>query len=127
MKFREYTLESGKQIFLGKDASNNDKLVRAAKRKDVLLHTAAPGSPFCNVGEAPTSAEIKQAAIVCARYSQDWRNNKKDVMVHEFLRSDTSKRKSMKMGCWGVKKQKDMKVKKIDIEKFEKETKKLNP
>jgi len=25
-----------------------------------------------------------EAAIFCARYSQDWRNNKKDVMVHQF-------------------------------------------
>ena len=79
------------------------------------MHTAAPGSPFCNVGEKPSKEEIKQAAIICAHYSQDWRNNQKDIIVHQFIKSDTYKKPGMAEGPWGVKRQEKIKIKKIDI------------
>jgi len=115
MAFREYTLASGRMIHLGRDAVSNDDLVRAAAPTDTLLHTAAPGSPFCNVGTDASKAEVKEAAVVCAKYSQDWRNNKKDVVVNKFMRSDMDKSPKMKAGCWGVCKQETIKVKKVDI------------
>jgi predicted ribosome quality control (RQC) complex YloA/Tae2 family protein len=121
MKFREFILESGRKIVLGKDSLGNDKLVFSAERNDVLLHTAMPGSPFCNIGEKPTKEEINQAAIVCAKFSQDWRDNKKDVIIHMFLKSNTSKPKEMKPGSWVVKKKENIKVKKSDILEFERE------
>jgi len=118
MKFREFILSSGTKIILGRNAENNDELVDAAKRNDFLLHTAAPGSPFCNAGNKPSKEDINESAIICARYSQDWRDNKKDVIVHGFLKADTYKRKDMKKGTWGVKKQKKIKVKKEEIAKL---------
>jgi len=121
MKFREVILDSGKQVFLGKNAENNDKLVREANEKDVLLHTKKPGSPFCNLGEKPTKKEIKQGAVFCALKSQDWRDNKNNVVVHVFKKSDVYKRKGMKIGTWGVRKKiEEIKVKKSEILKLDK-------
>ena len=124
MKFREYILSSGLKVFGGRDAENNDELVRAANPKDVLLHTAEPGSPFVNVGGNPSKADLKEAAVFCAKYSQDWRDGKKDVVVNKFLRSDMNKSVKMKAGTWEVKKQVKVKVKvkKGDILRFEDET-----
>jgi len=119
MKFREFTLETGRKIFLGKNAENNDELVETADENDTLLHTSAPGSPFCNLGEKPGKKELKQAAIICAKFSQDWRDNKKDVIIHQFKKKDTIKKKTMKTGTWQVKKQKKIFVKKKEIEEFE--------
>ena len=64
--------------------------------------------------------DIKEAAIICAKYSQDWRDNKKDVLVHIFLGKDIFKEKIMPEGTFGVKTFKEIKVKKADIEGFEK-------
>ena len=111
---------SGLKIFGGKDAESNDELVRAAGRNDVMLHTAEPGSPFVNVGEKPLKKDLKEAAVFCAKYSQDWRDGKMDVVVNKFLRSDMNKSVKMKAGTWSVKKQEKVKVKAVDILKFEK-------
>ena len=120
-KFRVFELSSGKIISGGKDADNNDELVWQASPKDTLLHTFAPGSPFVNVGENPTKQEINEAAVFCAKFSRDWRDNKKDVTVNKFQRSDMSKEKKAKAGSWSVKKQETIKVKKSEILKLEKQ------
>jgi len=120
VNFREYVTASGLHLFGGRDAENNDKLVSEAGSKDVLLHTSAPGSPFVNVGEAPSKVDLKEASVFCAKYSQDWRDGKRDVVVNKFLKSDMNKSKKMKAGTWEVKKQEKMKVKKSDILNFEK-------
>jgi len=45
------------------------------------MHTAARGSSFCVVDSLkPSKNDLKETAIFCAKYSQDWRNNKKDVV-----------------------------------------------
>ena len=120
VNFRESTTSSGLHIFAGRDAENNDKLVWDAKPNNVLLHTSAPGSPFVNVGEKPSKKDIKEATIFCAKFSQDWRNSKQDIIVNIFLRKDMQKDKKMKMGTWNVKKQEKIRVKKSDILKYEK-------
>ncbi len=119
VNFREFVTLSGLNVFGGKDAENNDELVWEAKPKDVLLHTYMPGSPFVNIGEKASKSDIKEAAIFCAKYSQNWRNEKKDIVVNKFLRSDMNKSSKMKVGSWEVKKQKKIKVKNGDIIKFE--------
>ena len=117
--FRKYTTSSGLNIIGGRDSSNNDELCFFAKPKDVLLHTNAPGSPFVNLGEEPSKQEIKEGAIFCAKFSQDWRDSKRDVSVNKFLRKDMVKDKKMKSGTWSVKRQKRMRVRKSDILEFE--------
>lgn len=119
--FRKYTLRTNREILGGRDAENNDLLVKSAKRNDVILHTEAPGSPFVNLGEKPTKEEIKEAAVFCAKYSQDWRDRKSDVVVNKFIRSDMKKGILMKAGTWSVKKFEKLKIKRSEILKLEEE------
>lgn len=121
VNFREYVTASGLRVLGGKDSENNDKLVWDASPKDILLHTEAPGSPFVNLGEGPSKNDIKEAAVFCAKFSQVWRDTKKDTIVNKFQRSDMNKSKKMKSGTWNVSKEEKLKVKKEDILKFEKE------
>ena len=120
MNFRKHVLSTGRIVLAGKNATSNDELVNAASKKDIMLHTEASGSPFANAGEDPTKKEIEEAAIFCARYSQDWRDNKTDVLVKIFSRSSMHKDHTMDAGTWAVKDKETIKVKKSDILKFEK-------
>lgn len=120
-KFREFFTSSGKKVLIGKDAESNEALVKEFLGKtNIILHTAIPGSPFCVILEKPNKKDIKEVAIFCASKSQDWRDNKNDVMVHYFKGKDVYKKKGMKTGTFGVKKFKEIKVKKEDLEKWKK-------
>ena len=104
----------------GKSAENNEDLISQVSPKEIVLHTAEPGSPFCNIKGGATKADISEAAVFCAKYSQDWRDRKTDVVVHVFRGADVYKNKLlMKTGTFGVKKFDKVKVKKSDILKFE--------
>lgn len=120
MKFREFITSSGKKVLGGKNAEQNEELVKEfIGKSNKIFHTAAPGSPFCVIDNLkPNKEDINETAIFCASKSQDWRDNKQDVNVHAFTGKDTYKEKRMKAGMFGVKKFKIIKVKKKDIEKF---------
>ena len=111
---------SGLRVFGGRDSENNDKLVWDAKPNDMMLHTSAPGSPFVNVGSEAGKKDVKEAAVFCAKFSQDWRDSKRDVVVNVFVRKDMNKDKRAKAGSWNVSKQDKMRVKAVDVLKFEK-------
>ena len=115
VNYRKFILETGKEIFAGRDAITNDSLVSEAKPKDTLLHTLSPGSPFVNIGESPTKQELKQAAIFCASKSQAWRDTKKDITVNWFYKKDTTKDKKDKAGTWNTKHVGKIIVKKSEI------------
>lgn len=119
MKYREKTLKSGIKILLGKNAKNNDELVKEYKGKsNIILHTAAPGSPFCVLVGKAKKKDIYNAAAICASKSQDWRENKTDIKMHQFTGKDVRKPWFFsKTGTWKVNKVKTLKVKKIDIKK----------
>lgn len=126
MKPREYLLNSGARILLGKNSENNDELVKSYEGKEnVILHTSKPGSPFCIIEKLnPVKKEIKESAIVCASKSRDWRDSRGDVLVNQFSGKEVYKEKTMKTGTWGLKKKpKIIKVKKKEIEKHIKEIK----
>jgi len=120
MKFRQVVLESGAKIILGKDAKSNEELVKEFKgKKNTILHTAMPGSPFCVIEVKKLDrADVRAAAVYCARYSQDWRDNKGDVKVNVFTGKDVYKSKGMPTGTFGVKKSRTIAVKKEEIQKF---------
>lgn len=122
IKFREIVLESGTKILLGRDAKQNEALVKKFMKKNyIMLHTEKPGSPFCVIiDSSQTMIDIKEAAIYCARYSQDWRDNKKDVKVHWFDAVDVYKKKNMDIGTFGVKFWNYFNIKKKDIKELEK-------
>lgn len=119
VKFREIILLSGARFLLGKNEDSNDELMHDFKGKpNPILHTQAPGSPFCVIEKQVFEGDVYAAATACARYSQDWRDNKKDVKVNVFTGKDISKEKGMKPGLWNVKKFKTIIVKKQDILKL---------
>ncbi len=122
MKFREMILKSGTRILLGKNAENNDELVKKFKGKEnTIIHTVAPGSPFCVIDKLnPSKEEISASGAICARFSQDWRDNKKNVRVNIFTGKDVNKERGMKVGTWKVKKSKTKTIKKKEIIKIKK-------
>lgn len=119
IKFRERIIpESGTRLFLGKDAKNNDKLMEKFRGKEnIIIHTSKPGSPFCVIDEdlKPSEKIINASGAICAGYSQDWRTNKKDVIIHVFTGKDIYKQKNMKIGTWKAKKLREKKIKKEEI------------
>jgi len=120
IKFREFTTSSGKLVLAGRDAASNEKLVEQAGKNEYVLHTLAPGSPFCNIkcDKKETSKEdLKETAIFCAKYSQAWKKAKvkKDVKVHVFLGKDIFKKEGMKIGTFGVKNIKEIIARKSEI------------
>jgi len=102
MKPRRIKLKTGTEIFLGKDAESNDELMKKFRGKENrILHTVAPGSPFCVIEKLkPEKREIEEAGVYCARYSQDWRDNKRDVKVHVFDGKSIKKSLFAKKGSW---------------------------
>jgi len=121
--FRKFTTQSGKLVLAGKDAESNENLIKQASKNELVFHTKARGSPFVNIKSDKneiTKEDIKEATLICAKYSHDWRDNKKDVIVHIFLGNDIQKEKSMPQGTFAVKNFKEIKVNKQEILEFEK-------
>ncbi len=118
MKFREIITNRGTIIFGGKNATNNEELVKQIRKEEDAFHTAEPGSPFVNIKGKAKKGDIKDAAVFCAAYSKDWKKNKSSVAVHRFKGKDIYKTSDMKTGTFGVKKIKKIKVKKEGIERF---------
>ena len=120
IKFREFTTSSGKIVLGGKDAESNEELMKKFMDKSaIVLHTKEPGSPFC-VLESNNKKDIEEASVFCAKYSQAWKKAKvkKDIIVDCFSGKDVFKTKDMKLGTFGVKKYRVIKLKKKDIEEF---------
>lgn len=122
-KFREFTSSSGKKILCGKSAKNNEELIKQVRPDEIVLHTENPGSPFVNIKGKAEKKDIEESAVICAKYSQDWRDNKKDVLVHIFKGANIYKNKKMKLGTFGVREFQIKKVKKEDILNFEEKQK----
>ena len=121
MKFREVEKKSGIKLLLGRNARNNEELIKKFKGKgNIILHTASPGSPFCVIAEPIklSKRDVNASGAICAGYSQDWRDNKNDVKVHSFTGKDIYKRKGMKLGTFGVRKFKVINIKRRQIEKW---------
>lgn len=120
MRFREFITGSGKKVLCGKDAEQNEELVKQFIGKDNrIFHTAKPGSPFCVIEKLKHGKkDEKETAIFCASKSQDWRDNKGDVEVNIFRGEDVYKTKNMKTGMFGVKKFRTIIVTKKEIERF---------
>jgi predicted ribosome quality control (RQC) complex YloA/Tae2 family protein len=119
MNFRKFKTSSGKDVLCGKNAEQNEELVKQFIGKDnIIFHTAKPGSPFCVIEKIKHSKkDEKEAAIFCASKSQDWRDNKGDVEVNFFRGSEIYKRKDMKTGMFGVKRFRTIIITKKEIER----------
>ena len=118
MKFREIITDRGTMIFGGRNAENNEELVKQVRDNEEVFHTDAVGSGFVNIKGRARKGDIKDAAIFCAAYSKDWKKNKSDVIVHRFKGKNIYKSFGMKTGTFGVKKIKKIKIKKEEIQEF---------
>lgn len=115
--FRKELTSSGKLLLAGKTEANNEELIKKqVEKEELVFHTVARGSPFVVIKnsdkEKVSSQDILEAGIFCAKYSHDWRDNKKDVKIHYFNGKDIYKTSSMKTGTFGVKSSKEILIKK---------------
>lgn len=122
-KFRELVTSNGNLVYAGKNAENNEELVAQIEKDEEVFHTAEAGSPFVNIKGKPKKGSIKEAAVFCATYSKDWKKNQGDVIIHRFKGKDVYKKKDMKLGTFGIKEFKKMKINKIEIINFLQEKK----
>jgi predicted ribosome quality control (RQC) complex YloA/Tae2 family protein len=118
--FRERISKSGNLILAGKDSKSNEELIKQVGKDEEVFHTEEKGSPFVNIKGNPSIGDVKEAAIFCAVYSQDWKKNNQDVIVHRFKGKDIFKDRTMKQGTFGVRNFKKIKIKKKEIKEFEK-------
>lgn len=119
VKFRQGESPNGLKILAGKNSKNNEELVAQVSPEEFVFHTALPGSPFVNLKGKPKKEDIKYSALFCAKYSKDWRDNKKDVLIHKFKGKEIYKTKEMKEGTFGIKKFSTILIKSKEIKEFE--------
>jgi len=127
MNFKELKTASGTKFFLGRDEKTNDQLMEKFEGKEnTILHTVLPGSPFCVLDLEYSKEDLKEASLICASKSQDWRDHKKSVKLHLFSGKDIYKAKKMKTGTWGIRgKAKRIRIKKKEIKQWQ-SSKKFN-
>lgn len=127
MGFRIFYTTAGKEVIGGKSAGNNEELIKQIVERSIVLHTKEKGSPFVEIKlkekEKASKKDIYEAGVFCAVYSQDWKKNRKDVIMHIFKAGDIFKDNKMKTGTFGVKETRAMKIKMIDILKLEEKLK----
>jgi predicted ribosome quality control (RQC) complex YloA/Tae2 family protein len=119
INFRKFITKNGTFVLAGRNDESNESLVEQAGKDEEVFHTKEAGSPFVNIKGNPKSGDVKEAAIFCAKFSRDWKKNKKDVEVHRFLGKDIFKERGMKAGTFSVKKFKVIKIKKSEIEEWQ--------
>lgn len=118
MNFRELKTSSGKQLIAGKNAEQNEEVVKLADKEEIVMHTKAPGSPFVVIKGKASKRDITEAAVFCAAYSRDFKQNHSDIIIHMFRGKDIIKEEGMKPGTFGVKKAKSINVKRASIINF---------
>jgi len=106
--YRWFFTSSGALVVGGKNADQNDSLIKYISKKEEnfwVLHTSDPGSSFCVIikdSEKVTKKDIAETAIFCGSFSQAWKKNKNKTNVDIFMSVQVFKEKGMKAGTWGV-------------------------
>jgi hypothetical protein len=100
-KYRWFFTSSGKLVIGGKNAEQNEQIMKSTESDDYVLHTASPGSPFCII-KNPSKKDLEETAIFTGSFSHDWKNKKKKADVHVFKGGQVKKAKNMKTGTFGV-------------------------
>ena len=105
-KFRWFFTSRGFVVVGGKNQEQNEQLIKKyLDKKDIVLHTKAPGSPFCVIKASRkkiSGRDIKEAAIFCACFSQQWKKRKKQVEIHIFKSEQIFKEKRQKTGTFSI-------------------------
>ena len=100
-KYRWFFTSSGKPVVGGKNAQQNEEIVKKAGKESIIIHTKEPGSPFVIV-DCPNSKDLEEASIFCASFSQQWKKGKKSAIIHLFKGNQTSKESGQKTGTFSV-------------------------
>ena len=89
----------------GKSDEQNELVIRNFLKPDyVVMHTTAPGSSFMIIqSDKPIKKDLDETAIFTACFSKQWKNTNKNIDVDIFKGSQIYKSKSMKIGTFGVK------------------------
>ncbi len=104
-KFRWFFTSNNLLVFGGKSAEQNEETIPLAEKTDLILHTKLPGSPFCIIKSDEnriSEQDIKEAAVFCASFSQQWKKGKKNVEIHVFSPEQIFKDKKAKTGTFTV-------------------------
>ena len=101
----------------GKSDEQNEAVIKNFLRPDyTIMHTSLPGSPFMIIqSDKPTRNDLDETAVFCASFSQQWKNNKKQINIDIFKGNQIYKTKSMKIGTFGVKGDKETKKVKPEL------------
>jgi len=117
MRFRWFFTSHGLLVIGGKNAKQNELIIKEyANKDDLVLHTEMPGSPFCIIKSKPTDKpidfnkkskkiskqDIEEAAIFCACFSQAWKKKLNQVSVSVFKPTQIYKTKRMPTGTFGI-------------------------
>jgi len=115
-KYRWFYTSSDKLVVGGKNAEQNDELLKRLKKSDKeywVMHTSHPGSPFCAIiSEKTSKKDLEECATFTGCFSKAWKMRKKKTKVDIFKLSQIFKGKRMKIGTWGVK----GKIKTLEVE-----------
>ncbi len=105
--FRSFITSQNLLVLAGKNSEQNEQVIKQAEKGELILHTHAPGSPFCVI-KAPAqkvgTASLKEAAIFCAAFSKAFKHGSKSIGVHLFKKEEVYKTKAMPQGTFGVRK-----------------------
>ena len=95
----------------GKSDSQNELVIKNFLKPDyTIMHTSLPGSPFMIIqSDKPTKKDLDETAIFTASFSKQWKNGSKNIEVDIFNGWQVYKVKSMKIGTFGVKGNKETK------------------
>ncbi len=86
------------------DEQNELALDSFLKPNYIVMHTSAPGSPFCIIqSNNPSKIDIEETAIFCACFSQQWKLGKGLIDIDMFKGNQIYKKARMKMGTFGIK------------------------
>ncbi len=107
-KYRWFQTSSRKLVIGGKNAEQNEEIVKnviESGKNLTVMHTKHPGSPFAIIkSESPNKKDIEETAIFTGCFSRAWREKKKKTSVDIFKINQVYKSKGMKPGTFGVKK-----------------------
>ncbi|HRZ85161.1 MAG TPA: NFACT RNA binding domain-containing protein [Candidatus Paceibacterota bacterium] len=119
-KYRWFYTSSGKLVIGGKNALQNEEIVSnliKSGKNYLVMHTKDPGSPFAVIqSEIVSPNDIEEIAIFTGCFSRAWRENKKQVVVDIFQAIQLIKKKSMKVGTFGV--SGNIQHKKVDLKLY---------
>lgn len=107
-KYRWFFTKSGKLVYGGKSAEQNEEIVQAIMTKTdnyIMMHTRIPGSPFAIIDanlKNVSEQDLEEVAIWTACFSRAWRSGLKKTTVDIFTKKQIVKKQGMKTGTFGV-------------------------